>query len=578
MPFSESPAPIATRRSAVEPKVWDFVAVALVLGFIVFLAQTSASLVEPLSELKIAPVSLDPENLPGYAARTTLRMLAALTLSLLFTFTYATVAAKNRRAELLMIPLLDILQSVPILGFISITVVFFMSLAPGRVLGAEFAAVFAIFTSQAWNMAFSFFQSLRTVPHDLDEAARSMRLSAWMKFWRLEVPFAIPGLVWNMMMSMSGGWFFVVASEAISVGNTTVMLPGIGSYIALAIEQRNLSAIFWAIGSMAVVILIYDQLLFRPLVAWADRFRPEQQSGAEPPTSWVLTAFRRSRLMQRVKEALWGLWDRTSRIARSWSSATKHRRPTMPQHMADGIWFAIMLGIIIYTLGAVVTFVAPAIDHREIARVVGLAFVTLIRVVILIAIASLIWVPVGILIGLRPNLTRVVQPVAQFLAAFPANLFFPLAVVSIVTLKLNPDIWLSPLMILGTQWYILFNVIAGAAVIPREFLDVGASFQVGGWHWWRNIVLPAVFPYYLTGAITASGGSLNASIVAEAVSWGDTKLAAHGIGAYIADATAKGDFQRIVLGIAVMSAFVVVLNRLFWRPLYQQAEKRFRLD
>jgi NitT/TauT family transport system permease protein len=579
MPFSESPAPVATRRAAVEPKVWDFVAVALVFGFIVFLAQTSASLVEPLSELKIAPVSLDPENLPGYAARTTLRMLAALMLSLLFTFTYATVAAKNRRAELLLIPLLDILQSVPILGFISITVVFFMSLAPGRVLGAEFAAVFAIFTSQAWNMAFSFYQSLRTVPHDLDEAAQSMRLSPWMKFWRLEVPFAIPGLVWNMMMSMSGGWFFVVASEAISVGNTTVMLPGVGSYIALAIEQRNLGAIFWAIGAMAVVILIYDQLLFRPLVAWADRFRPEQQSGAEPPTSWVLTVFRRSRLVQRAKQALWGLWDRTSRIAGSWASAAQpYRRPMMPQHLADGIWVAVILGIIIYTLGAVVTFVAPAIDHREIAYVVGLAFITLLRVVVLIAIASVIWVPIGILIGLRPDLTRVVQPIAQFLAAFPANLFFPLAVVSIVTLKLDPDIWLSPLMILGTQWYILFNVIAGAAVIPREFLDVGASFRVGGWRWWRNIALPAVFPYYLTGAITASGGSLNASIVAEAVSWGDTKLVAHGIGAYIAEATTRGDFQRIVLGIAVMSAFVVILNRVFWRPLYQQAEKRFRLD
>lgn len=579
MPFSESPAPIATRRAAVESRLWDFLAVVLVLGFIVFLAQTSTSLVEPLSELKIAPISLDPENLPGYAARTTLRMLAALTLSLLFTFTYATVAAKNRRAELLLIPLLDILQSVPILGFISITVVFFMSLAPGRVLGAEFAAVFAIFTSQAWNMAFSFYQSLRTVPHDLDEAARSMRLSTWMKFWRLEVPFAIPGLVWNMMMSMSGGWFFVVASEAISVGNTTVMLPGIGSYIALAIEQRNLAAIFWAIGAMAVVILIYDQLLFRPLVAWADRFRPEQQSGAEPPTSWVLTVFRRSRLVQRAKGPLAGLWDRTFRIAGSWSSAARpYRRSRMPQHVADAFWLTVILGVIIYTLWAVVTFVAPAIDHREMAHVVGLAFITLIRVVVLIAIASVIWVPIGILIGLRPNLTRVVQPIAQFLAAFPANLFFPLAVVSIVTLKLDPDIWLSPLMILGTQWYILFNVIAGAAVIPREFLDVGASFQVGGWHWWRNIALPAVFPYYLTGAITASGGSLNASIVAETVSWGDTKLAAHGIGAYIAEATAKGDFQRIVLGIAVMSAFVVVLNRVFWRPLYQQAEKRFRLD
>ena len=578
MPFSASPALIATRRPAAERK-WDVFAIILVFGFILFLAQTSASLVGPLSELKTAPISLDPDKLPGYAARTMLRMLAALSLSLLFTFSYATLAAKNRRAELLLIPLLDILQSVPILGFISVTVVFFMSLAPGRVLGAEFAAVFAIFTSQAWNMAFSLYQSLRTVPLDLDEAARSMRLSPWMKFWRLEVPFAIPGLVWNMMMSMSGGWFFVVASEAIGVGNTTVMLPGIGSYIALAIEQKNLTAIYWAIGTMGIVILIYDQLLFRPLVAWADRFRPEQQSNAEPPASWVLSVFRQSQLARQAIEPLGRLWSATFRLTMPRMDISQRRwGPEVPRRVADGIWLAFVSCVTIYTLWAVATFIAPAIGRQEIAHAVGLAFLTTVRVVLLIIIASLIWVPVGILVGLRPGLTRLVQPVAQFLAAFPANLLFPLAVVSIVTLKLHPDIWLSPLMILGTQWYILFNVIAGAAVIPRELLDVGANFRVGGWNWWRRIALPAVFPYYLTGAITASGGSLNASIVAEAVSWGDTRLEAHGIGAYIASATAKGDFQRIVLGIAVMSAFVVVLNRLFWRPLYQQAERRYRLD
>src|SRR6516165_5254015 len=283
---------------------WDVFAILLVLGLLVFLAEASRGVLEPLSELQRVPLSLAPARLPEYAARTTLRMLVALAISLLFTFTYATLAAKSRRAELLLVPLLDILQSVPILGFISVTVVFFMSLAPGKVLGAEFAAVFAIFTSQAWNMAFSFYQSLRTVPHDLDEAARSMRLTAWMKFWRLEVPFATPGLVWNMMMSMSGGWFFVVASEAISVGSTTVTLPGVGSYIAVAIERRDLTAVYWAIVAMGVVILIYDQLLFRPLVAWADRFRPEQQPGVTPPTSWVLTAFRRSRLIRRALEPL----------------------------------------------------------------------------------------------------------------------------------------------------------------------------------------------------------------------------------------------------------------------------------
>jgi NitT/TauT family transport system permease protein len=569
---------IATRR-AVKPKLWDALAAVIVLGFIVFLGETSATLVEPLAELKLAPVTLDPANLPAYAARTTLRMLVALIFSLLFTFTYATLAAKHRRAEPLLVAMLDILQSVPILGFISVTIVFFMSLAPGRVLGAELAAVFAIFTSQAWNMAFSFYQSLRTVPHDLDEAAKSMRLSAWMKFWRLEVPFAIPGLVWNMMMSMSGGWFFVVASEAISVGNTTVMLPGIGSYISVAIEQRDLTAILWAIGTMMVVILIYDLFLFRPLVAWADRFRPEQQSGVEPAASWVLTVFQRSQLVHAAGRPLAALWRLSFRIAGLWSNRVPQRkRPLLPAPVLDGLWLASIAAIVLYSVWAVTAFLTPSLVRLELPHVVGLALLTLLRVVVLIVLASAFWVPIGILIGLNPKLSRIVQPIAQFLAAFPANLLFPLAVVSIVALRLDPDIWLSLLMILGTQWYILFNVIAGAAVIPREFLDVGASFRVGGWHWWRHIALPAVFPYYMTGAITASGGSLNASIVAEVVSWGDTKLVAHGIGAYIAEATAKGDFQRIVLGIAVMSACVVVVNRAFWRPLYLKVQRRYRLD
>jgi len=578
MPGITAPGAIAAQRSY-GPLIWDVIAALIGFGVVLVLGETSASLVEPLKELELAPVALDPSHLQAYAARTTLRMLVALALSLLFTFTYATLAAKSRRAELLLVPLLDILQSVPILGFISVTVVFFMSLAPGRVLGAEFAAIFAIFTSQAWNMAFSFYQSLRTVPHDLDEAAQSMRLTAWMKFWRLEVPFAIPGLVWNMMMSMSGGWFFVVASEAISVGNTTVMLPGIGSYIALAIEKRDLSAVGWAIGTMAIVILIYDQLLFRPLVAWADRFRPEQQPGVAPPTSWVLTTFQRSNLVRAALRLLTKPWEATFRLSLTLPAWVRAKRPTPGRdRIINAAWLATLGLGVAYTIWSIIRFVVPAISIHEVGMVVILSAITLLRVVVLIALASLIWVPVGIVVGLRPALTRVVQPIAQFLAAFPANLLFPLAVVVIVTYKLNPDVWLSPLMILGTQWYVLFNVIAGAAVMPRELLDAGASFHVTGWAWWRNIALPAVFPYYLTGAITASGGSFNASIVSESVSWGQDKLLAHGIGSYIAAATAKGDFQRIVLGIAVMSTFVVILNRSLWRPLYRWAETRFRLD
>ncbi len=568
------PVSVAERRLTLSR--WDLFAVLLVLGVMVFLAEASRHLLAPLSELKMTPISLDPANLPEYAARTTLRMLAALALSLVFTFTYATLAARNRHAELVLVPLLDILQSVPILGFISVTVVFFMSLAPGRVLGAEFAAVFAIFTSQAWNMAFSFYQSLRTVPVELVEASQVFRLSPWMRFWRLDVPFAMPQLIFNMMLSMSGSWFFVVASEAISVGNTTITLPGVGSYIALAIEQRSLSAVAWAIGTMAIVILLYDQVLFRPLVAWADRFRFQNEAGALPPKSWVLTVLRRSGAVETLGDGLSLVWRR------SFHRGAAPMKPMITAPDRDnalllGLWRAIVMLVVLIVLWEIGRFIIEAVNLAEVGKAVLLGLATLLRVTVLIALASLIWVPIGVAIGIRPHLSNVVQPVAQFLAAFPANLLFPIVVSGIVAFRLNPDIWLSPLMILGTQWYILFNVIAGATAIPIELRDVGTNLQVRGLLWWRRIGLPAVFPYYVTGAITASGGSWNASIVAEVASWGNVHLEAKGIGAYIASATEAGDFHRIVLGIVVMSAFVVAINRAFWRPLYWYAERKFRL-
>jgi NitT/TauT family transport system permease protein len=555
---------------------WDILAILLILGLLVFLAEASRNLFEPLAELQKQPPSLDPRNLPEYAARTTLRMLIAMMLSLLFTFTYATLAAKSRSAERLLVPLLDILQSVPILGFISVTVVFFMSLAPGRVLGAEFASIFAIFTSQAWNMAFSFYQSLRTVPGELEEAARNFRLSAWMRFWRLDVPFAVPQLIWNMMMSMSGSWFFVVASEAISVGNTTVTLPGIGSYIALAIAHRDLYAVCWAIATMLVVILIYDQVLFRPLVAWADRFRFEQEPGVPPPQSWVFDVLRRSRIIERLQERVTVLWRSSLRWRRSVKAPAGAPGRKTGRVLAMP-FTAIILVVAAVAFWQVAKFAVTGITLRDVGVTVLLGFATLARVVVLIAVASLIWVPIGVWVGTRPRVALMVQPVAQFLAAFPANLLFPIVVSAIVAWKLNPDIWLSPLMILGTQWYILFNVIAGAAAIPAELRSVADNLRVRGWLWWRRIALPAVLPYYVTGAITASGGSWNASIVAEVASWGDEHLQAKGLGAYIAEQTDAGDFHHVVLGIAVMSLFVVAINRVFWRPLYRYAERKFRL-
>jgi NitT/TauT family transport system permease protein len=569
--------PVSVEARRLLPSRWDVVAAALVLGFIVLFAEASRAVVAPLSSIAHSTLSLDAALLPEYALRTALRMLIALGVSLVFTLTYATWAAKARRAGTLLVALLDILQSVPILGFISVTVVFFLSLAPGRVLGAEFAAVFAIFTSQAWNMAFSFYQSLRTVPPELSEAGRMFGLNAWARFWRIEVPFGLPPLIWNMMMSMSGGWFFVVAAEAISVGPTTIALPGIGSYIAVAIAQQNLTAIFYAIAAMLVVILIYDQLLFRPLVAWADKFRFDNEDSEDYPESWVLDVLRRSTLMDRMTLPVHRFMAWTYRLAPPARGPAAVIREAVPSRAGDIVWYGVLAILSLAALWQAWTLLAGTLGWGDVLETFALGALTMLRVVVLIVLASVIWTPVGVYVGLRPHLARIVQPVAQFLAAFPANLLFPVAVFAIARFSLNPDIWLSPLMVLGTQWYILFNVIAGASVLPRELRDAGTNFQVKGWLWWRKIGLPGIFPYYVTGAITASGGSWNASIVAEIASWGSHTLRAHGLGAYIADATAHGDFHRIVLGIATMSFFVVVVNRLFWRPLYWFAERRYRL-
>lgn len=568
--------PISIEGRRLLPGKWDLLAAVLVLGFLILFADISRDLVKPIASVANRDLPLDPTLLPGYAARTALRMLIAMGVSLAFTFAYATWAAKNQRAGLLLVPLLDILQSVPILSFLSVTVVWFLSLSPGRVLGAELACVFAIFTSQAWNMAFSFYQSLRTVPEDLTEAGRVFGLSSWARFWRIEAPYAMPPLIWNMMVSMSGGWFFVTLSEAISVGNTTIALPGIGSYIAVAIARQDMAAIIWAIGTMLVVILVYDQILFRPMVAWADRFRIGEEAREDPPQSWVLTMLRRSRLIDWMTapfEAMMRWSYRFQPPSFGVRAAFRDQRSLA----SDIVWYAILAGLGSFALWRIWGFAAANFSWHELFTTIGLGFLTMLRVVVLILLASLIWTPIGVYVGLRPRLTRIVQPVAQFFAAFPANILFPLAVSLIAAWSLNPDIFLSPLMVLGTQWYILFNVIAGASTIPRELTDVGDNFGVKGWLWWKRIALPAIFPQYLTGAIAASGGTWNASIVAEVANWGDHTLRAHGLGQYIADAVQSGDFRRVVLGTAVMAFFVVVVNRLFWQPLYWYAERRFRM-
>jgi NitT/TauT family transport system permease protein len=559
------------------PSPEDAIAFVILAGLGVVFFHAARGAVAPLSALQLEPVTLDPAWLPYYALRTVLRMFAALFASTVFTLVVATLAARSRHAGQLIVPALDILQSVPILGFLTFTVTFFMGLFPGSVAGVEAASIFVIFTSQAWNMAFSFYQSLRSIPSDLEEATMIYKLSPIRRFLALDLPFGTPALVWNAMMSMSGGWFFVVASEAITVGNTTVTLPGIGSYLAIAIERQNFYAVAQAVGAMALVIIAYDQLFFRPIVAWADRFRFEMVASTERPSSWVFNLLRRTRLLPVVLAPLGAI----GRLLLAFEPRTTRRRiagETRVHPALEWVWQGLVAILVIWALFLIGRYCMRYLAWRDVLTATMLGGLTMIRVLVLIALASVIWVPVGVWIGLRPVWAERLQPVAQFLAAFPANVLFPFAVIAIVRWNLAPDIWLSPLMILGTQWYILFNVIAGASAIPTDLREAADMFHVRGLQWWRQVAIPGIFPYYVTGALTASGGSWNASIVAEVASWGNHRLVAHGLGSYIAEATTAGDYARVALGIGVMCVFVLAFNRLLWRPLYAYGERRMRLS
>jgi len=570
--------PLIAWPSRLRPNYWDLVALPLVLGLVALVAWGGTAMSARYQVGEVLPISLDPWQLPEYALRTVLRMGAALVASLVFSLAYAALAAKSRRAEKILIPVLDILQSVPILGFLSITVTGFVALFPGRLLGVECAAIFAIFTSQAWNMTFSVYQSLRTVPMELIEAARMYHLSPWRRFWRLEVPHAIPSLVWNMMMSVSGGWFFVVASEAITVSGQSILLPGVGSYIATAIAQRDLAAIGWAVLVMFVVILLYDQLLFRPLIAWSRKFQADPSADAGNVRPWFLIVLQRARLFDLVQAGVLAI---NRMIDGAIAALARRRAPAAerrPRPALDRAFDIALLALAAAAAVWLVGFIRESVDLAEIGWVFLLGLATATRVLVLIGIASVVWVPVGVWIGLRPHAADLAQPIVQFLAAFPANLFFPAAVVLILRFRLDPEIWLSPLMILGTQWYILFNVIAGTTALSVELRLAAQNFAVRRLLWWRRVILPAIFPAYVTGAVTAAGGSWNASIVAETVQWGDTTLTATGIGAYIARTTTAGDGARIALGIAVLCLYVLAFNRLLWRRLYNLAAERLRLD
>jgi NitT/TauT family transport system permease protein len=572
--------PAQTTTSSVRrlPNLFDLAAMLVIAAGLIAVANVARHTLAPLSSVQSVPIHLQPSYLPGYALRTTLRMFAALAVSLLFTFTYATWAAKSRRARLVLIPILDILQSLPIFGFLTFTVTFFLGLFPGQIVGAECAVVFVIFTSQAWNMTFSMYQSLTTIPSDLDEASRGFRLSTWQRFWRLEVPFATPGLIWNMMMSMSGGWFALVASEAISVGNTTFTLPGIGSYIKAALDARDIHAVLYAIAAMFLVILAYDQLLFRPLVAWSSKFRFETTQEDQGDDPWVLALLRRTSLLRFVVHSLGDAFFLFSGMRLWRGRAVRAQSAEPPSRAMDFLWLGLLGVLVLWAVLHIASFwIVSHLTLHDISTVLVLGLYTLARVVVLMLLATLFWVPIGVGIGLRPKLAKGVGAAAQFLAAFPVNLLFPIFAVVIIHYHLSPDIWLSPLIILGAQWYVLFNVIAGANAFPGDLREAARNFRVGGLLWWRRVILPGIFPYFVTGAITASGGAWNAAVLAEIVTWGNTTLRARGLGAYIQDATTQGDSARVLLGMVVMAGFVLTFNRLVWRPMYAYSSRRLRM-
>jgi len=561
------------------PNGWDLLAAVIVILALLALGWGASHMAGHFALGQRMTISLKASHLPYYALRTMIRMLIALMCSLLFTFTIATWAAKSRHAERIIIPLIDVLQSVPVLGFLSITVVGFIVLFKGSMLGPECAAIFAIFTAQVWNMALSFYQSLTSVPKELVEASHMFQLSAWQRFWRVDVPFAMPGLLWNMMMSMSGSWVFLVASEAFTVANHSVTLPGIGSYIALAIQRADTHAIWLVITAMFAVILLYDQLIFRPLVAWSEKFKVQHSASEVEPESWVLNLFQRARFFQRVGSFLSRISDRfvNTRIFRRRPQAVAVTSP-LPIRLCITVLVYVGLALLLlegtYRLYG---FLSSALTWYDVWHVVYLGAVTSVRVFAVILISSLIWIPIGVWIGRSSKAASYVQPIAQFLAAFPANLLFPVVTALIIHYQLNVNIWTSPLMILGTQWYILFNVIAGVMALPSHLYDAMGTLGVKGWLRWKRFILPGIFPYFITGAITAAGGAWNISMIAEAVEWGKTHLYATGIGSYLTQMSQQGHFRHLVYAIIIMSAYVLLFNRLVWGPLYRMATQRFQI-
>lgn len=523
-------------------------------------------------------ISLSPGALPTYTLYSVTRMLIAYLLSMLFTLVYGRMAAYNRQAEKVLMPLLDVLQSVPILSFLPVVLISLSAVMPQR-FAAELTSVVLIFTSQAWNMTFAWYQSLTTIPKELREASAIFRLTPWMRFKTMELPFGAIPLIWNSMMSWAGGWFFLMAAEIFTVGQESFRLPGLGAYLQTAAYQDNLPAIGWGLGTLVLVIIVMDQWIWRPLLAWADRFKVEMVESDNPPTSWFYD------LLHRASLTAWFHRRVTVPIFERIDAWLIRRYPVeeapvvQSESKKSGISLFMVLGAGILLFGGyrAIAWMAtlPASAWMNIA---GGLLATTARVLISLVIALAWTIPVGYAIGSNPRTAAWLQPIVQVVASLPATALFPVLVAALAALAGGLNLAAVLLMLMGTQWYLLFNIIAGAAAIPQDLKYTTALLGMKGWERWKTMILPSLFPFIITGAITASGGAWNASIVAEYIQFGGKTMQVSGIGAAIASATSAGDFPLLLASTLTMILAVALINRLLWRRLYRVAEERFRME
>lgn len=554
----------------------------LILLGIVTLLYAGARLAFNAPSIIAGPdISLSPLALPWYALFSIGRMVAAYLLSLLFSLFYGYAAARNRTARTVLMPLLDVLQSVPILSFLPVVLLSFTVILPENI-AAELAAIVLIFTSQAWNMTFSFYQSMTTIPNELREAAAIYRFSSWLRFSTLELPFAAIGLLWNSMMSWSGGWFFLMAAEIFRVGARDFRLPGLGSYLQTAANEANLPAIIMGIAALVLVIVLLDQFVWRPLIAWADKFKVEMAESGEPPTSWFFDILSRSWLVEQFRLRIWQPFRKWiegvpgNRLREKVSvpkAVPRSGRSSWTRIVFAGVFVIAMLYGAYRTAALLLTL--PALAWSQLG--IGLA-ATFARVTVSLLIAMLWTIPVGVLIGTNRRFAKLLQPIVQIVAAIPATALFPVLLLALLQTAYGLNISAIALMLMGAQWYLLFNVIAGAAAIPQDLRHTTDLLRLSSWDRWRTLTLPAVFPYIVTGAITASGGAWNASIVAEYVEFGRQTYATTGVGALIAQATGRGDHALLLAATLALAAVVVFINRVFWLRLYRLAEDRYRIE